>query len=741
MRALRLCLFLIVLTIQTLAQNFGEWKIYSDLKDVRSTTIVGNNAWVATGGGVFKRNLIDSSYQILTKAEGLTSQNLTAIANDASNKIWFGSGEGFINIYDQQTGTFQKIVDIYNSSYTKKQVNDIFIKNDSVVTSVDFGLSIISASKNSLLDSYLKFGNFTSGTKVISAIKTKLFFICTEAGIAVQKENAQNLAAPESWDTYPFNTSALSVSSASKFYVFNSEVLMAASNGVHKYQNKSWQPFLITKSKVVDLKGSGNDLYVLKTNRLLRYTNNDTTLIYENAAAQFTSLNLTNDGIYISSNVGLIEIKNGKAKTILPNCPGSNLFINLSIGVDGTLWVATGKDVTGKGFYKFDGTNWTNYNTNTLSGLSTNAFYAVHAGADSTTYFGTWGFGTMFFKQNKFTFYNTTNSGMSGIPSDAMFIVISDIKTDSKGNVWFVNPLSSARQPLSVYGKDKKWRHFIFDNPFISTSEFFDRMVIDQNDIKWFFAIQGSRGIYYLNDKGTLDNTSDDVRGVITKSDGLSSDLINCLAVDRRGSLWIGTNVGLNMISDPTPPKTTITSSIGLSVRNQNVNAIAVDPIDHKWVATNNGVFVFSSDGYQLIDYYNSKNSPLPNDNVISIAIDQKNGIVYMGTDYGLAKLYTSFIEPLESFEELFVYPNPLQLEDGNSSSVTIEGLVRGSTIKIYNITGDLINSVETPGGKIAFWDGRDLNGNYVASGVYVIVAYDEEANNVKTTKVAVIRK
>ena len=67
--------------------------------------------------------------------------------------------------------------------------------------------------------------------------------------------------------------------------------------------------------------------------------------------------------------------------------------------------------------------------------------------------------------------------------------------------------------------------------------------------------------------------------------------------------------------------------------------------------------------------------------------------------------------------------------------------MIRNSSIKNFNISGNLIREIKTPGGKIAFWDGKDLNGNTVPTGIYIIVAYDEEANNVMTSKVAVIRK
>ena len=61
--------------------------------------------------------------------------------------------------------------------------------------------------------------------------------------------------------------------------------------------------------------------------------------------------------------------------------------------------------------------------------------------------------------------------------------------------------------------------------------------------------------------------------------------------------------------------------------------------------------------------------------------------------------------------------------------------------IKILTVNGKLISEFASPGGSIAFWNGRDLDGNLVPSGVYLIIAYDDDADNVSTSKVAVIRK
>ncbi|MBI5729820.1 MAG: hypothetical protein HY963_01665 [Ignavibacteriales bacterium] len=735
MRAIKVCLIIILFTYSISAQAIGTWKIYSDMKNVSAAVFSSTNIWAATSGGAFKFNTSDSSYSIMTKADGLNSQALTSVAIDNENKIWFGSQEGYINVFDPSDNSIKRIIDIFNSDKYQKQINDLFIKGDTVFVSLDFGLLLINAKTLSIYDSFLKLGNFPAESKILSSYKSNLIYACTENGVAVQKVGTQNLSAPESWDTYQISVGS-SVQSVNKIIEFNGQILLGTSNGIYRFVNRTWQPYTLQGSTINDMIVIGNVLYLISNNQLIQFSNGQYSIIYQNNNVSFNSITgSASQGIFISTNSGLIHFKDNKSKIRYPNGPQTNSFVNLSVDPTGNLWVATGKDNGGSGFFKFDGSQWSVFDKAHYPQIPTNAYYNVYAGPDTAVYLSNWGTGVTVFKNNNFEFYSKNNSSISGFVQDTNFVSVSDIKTDSKGNMWVLVNSAATRNPLSVYTKQKQWYRYSFSNPYIG-SDATEKMVVDQNDTKWFVINKGNVGLYYFNENKTFTNLSDDTQGYI---DGLLSNLISSLAVDRKGYLWIGTNVGVNVITDPSKPK--VTSNLGLALRNQTVTCIAVDPLDNKWFGTKQGVFVLSSDGIQVMNQYNSKNSPLPNDDIKSIAFDAKNGIVYIGTDNGLAALQTSSIQPLQSFNQLLVYPNPFIPGDNNVTSLTIDGLIRNSSIKILSISGNLIREIKTPGGKIAFWDGKDLNGNTVPTGIYIIVAYDEEANNVMTSKVAVIRK
>ncbi len=728
-----LFIWTIIFTQFANSQNTGRWKNYSNMKNITATASDGVFIWAATNGGAFKFKLTDTVFQTLTKTDGLSSQSLISVGIDKNNKIWFGSSEGYINVLDVESSTISPIIDIFNSSMTQKDVNNIYVKGDTVFASLDFGLSLINSTSLQFIDTILKLGSFSTQLRVLSAFKSNLVYAVTDQGVAVQKAGTQNLSSPDSWDNYYYKTDILATS-GSKILSFNGQILLATSSGVYQFVNKSWQLFTANGSKIIDMGINGNSLYFITSTKLYQYTNSQLTKLYENPDVSFTSLYATSQAIYISSNNGLIKYNSGNIKNFVPNGPSSNSFINTSVDPLGNLWVATGKNGQGTGFYKFDGNSWTIFNKSNYPVLPSNDYYNIFAGSDSAVYVSNWGDGVAILKNNNIQVFDSLNSPLVGTTKNVKFIAISDCKLDSKGNLWIANSQTASRKQLCAYTKDKQWKQFNVAG--LTDGDNTGSLVIDQNDTKWFtISLQGSIGLYYFNENKTFDNTSDDTQGFISV---LTNTEISSLAVDQHGYLWIGTNQGVKVITNLST--LTVSSNLGYTVAGQTINCIAVDPLDQKWIGTMQGVFVLSSDGLFPVNQYNTKNSPIPSNDIKSISFDKKNGIAYIGTNNGLSAFQTSFIQPEQSFTKLFLYPNPLLLGSNGSALLSIDGLIKNSLIKIISISGSLVREIQSSGGRIAFWDGRDANGNLVPSGIYIVVAYDSDANNVSTSKVAVLR-
>ena len=740
-------LFVIFIIPSIFAQQITNWKNYSDLRKVASVVFSDDAIWSATDGGGFKYSLTDETFRTLTKSDGIRGIALTSVTADGEGNIWFGSSEGMINIYKPESNSFDVITDITNSEQTNKSINYLIVKSDTLIVSSEFGVSLIDVNNYIFFDTFFKFGDFTTNTNVNFADKLGPIYVCTDEGLAVQKNNATNLSAPESWNTYN-SLNGLPGNITYKVAEYNNSILVATNKGLAEFNGSVWSPFLsqFNNQVINDIQTTGDSLFILTGNKIYLYRNNVTSEVYSSPSTIARFSVYPRYGIAATSTNGALLINtNGSASFLIPNGPAANQFPNMSVSDNGVLWSASGKDGAGVGFYSYNKNTWKNYNVSNVPGLSSNDVYSTYTAPDNTAYLGTWGRGFLKTDGETFTLFNRDNTGMQGIPSNPNFLVITGFGTDSRNNLWVLNYAAADRKTLSMLeaGTDTTWYHFSINAELSRSVLQHYNLVIDPYDTKWLSSYNSS-AIIYFNEMKTYDNTSDDRSGYLTTLDGLSNSNFNAVAVDKRGDIWIGTALGADIITNPSSILSAGSSSINptpvFSLRQQSINDIAVDPINQKWIATNEGLLLVNSDGSNVLAFFNTDNSPLLSNRIESIAIDENDGIVYVGTDRGLASFETPFLKPEESFDKLFMYPNPYVV-DGSENYLTIDGLIKDSEIKVLNIDGVLISEFSSPGGRIAFWDGRDTKGNLVNSGVYIIVAYDNEGNNIITGKVAVLRK
>ena len=176
-------------------------------------------------------------------------------------------------------------------------------------------------------------------------------------------------------------------------------------------------------------------------------------------------------------------------------------------------------------------------------------------------------------------------------------------------------------------------------------------------------------------------------------------------------------------------------------MRDQVIQKIVVDALNNKWIATKQGVFVLSPDGTSILERYTVENTDgkLLDNDVASIALDNHSGTIFFGTEKGLSSLGTPAATPDRSYSELKFSPDPLHLP--SATGLIIDGLVQGSTLKVLSVDGNLVREIRTPGGRVGFWDGRNERGEFVATGIYLIVAYSEDGSKVASGKFAVIKK
>jgi len=746
MRILFFLLIVSTLLSTTPAQQFINWKNYTALKNVQDVTIGTDVFWSAATGGAFQFSSTSNKFTTLHKSDGLQGNSLTSVIVDNSGRTWFGSIEGIIDVYNTSNNGLEVILDIYNSNQINKRINDFASVGDTIIVSTDFGVSLINANSFLFFDTFFKFGTFPSNTRVNNTFKSGLFYVCTDQGVAIQKPGALNLSAPESWNVYSL-AQGLPSNKTLKAGLFQGELIVSTDKGFSRFANNTWSNFIpdLANININDFQISGDSILIVAQSKIYLYYNQILSELY-NSIVPLTKIKYKeNFGFVCASTNGTLFLNNALAGDFIsPNAPPVNQFPSMSVDANSALWSASGKDGRGVGYYTYNGQLWEIFNTANTPELPYNDVYHSWTNGNSA-YLGTWGFGFLEVNGANKKLFNRTNSGMQGIPQNPDFLVITGFGKDSRNNLWVLNYWAVDRNTLSMRTPDSVWYHFTIPAAQNRVLLGHENLAIDPYDTKWFTCADPSRlGLFYLNENKTFEDPSDDRSDYLTTVDGLNTNDIRDVAVDRRGDVWVATSLGVNIITNTSAVPTSGSASLRISsvftLRQQSVNAIAIDPLNQKWIGTNEGLLLVNSDGSRLITTFTAQNSALLSNIIRSIAIDENKGIVYVGTDEGLTSFETPYIKPLESFEELFVYPNPYKIKSGNNL-LTIDGLIRDTDIKILTIDGTLITEFSSPGGRTAYWDGKNDNGELVSTGVYIIVAFDNEGNNIVTGKVAVLRE
>ena len=78
-------------------------------------------------------------------------------------------------------------------------------------------------------------------------------------------------------------------------------------------------------------------------------------------------------------------------------------------------------------------------------------------------------------------------------------------------------------------------------------------------------------------------------------------------------------------------------------------------------------------------------------------------------------------------------------MTSGYEGDIAIRGLVQNSSVKITDISGNLVYEAIADGGQ-AVWNGRNLNGDKVQTGVYIVFCANPNGKEKAATKLLVVR-
>ena len=745
----------------------NDWHAYLSCYQTVAIAKGDQQIFAANENGLFSYHLSDNRFETRSRVEGLSDSGISAISwSTTKGALIIGYSNGNLDLLSGNRIINLPDIKLKGSIYNKS-INNILCEGDFAWLSCNFGIVKINLKKWEVAETWI-IGPDASPVAVRElTADQRYFWAATGSGVFRAEKNIPNLQDYKNWirqEQLPFPQNQFTSIS-----MFNGHVYVCDITGkIFSFDGVSWQPAYPDINGIKKIAGSQSSLLLISDNSIEMIEANSRTQIstYGTLLPTTSKINPTDALIDDSGDLwigdrlfGLIRrTASGSFYPVVPSSPATNNCRWLTTaGAD--LYVATASsalesDSTPAEINRLKDQNWisvSEYSDSKLSGLK-NITRVAPAPSDPEHYWGsTKTDGLLEFNGQKTTRqYNSTNSPLESFNGTCK---IGGVIYDVKGNLWITNP--RVKNQLHVVKPDGTWQSMSYpgiDNQFASAGD----ILVSRTDTKWIIVNQSE--LFALRTHNTLDNTGDDeyrkTRVQSRFSNGENTVIkgfnqINALTEDHDGYLWVGTENGIVRYTDPEMlfkntafygEQPSVELGDGLYhplLENEIIHSIAVDGANRKWFGTSSsGAFLFSSDGSKLVRHFTTDNSPLLSNQVVSIAINSISGEVFFATDRGLISWKGDATEGNNSFQHLYVWPNPVrETWDGD---VTIDGLQEDSSVKITDIAGNLVYKTTSNGGR-AVWDGKNRSGQRVSTGVYLIFCSNFDGNQSRVIKLLFI--
>ena len=768
------------LSIETNSSAYSGWETYFSYNSTTSIAEGVNEIYFASYNSIFSYNIFNSQIEKFDTLNELSGDEISAFYHSENNNlIAIGYSSGFLQIINLNSNSIINIYDILNKPTIpadRKKINHFYQNEDDLLISTGYGISVYDINAFEFGDTYY-IGNFASMLNISSTIVDENYIYASSPDLGIFRANLEsNLIDFNSWQA---------------IYTGNIYELLINENNILFYDD--FNLMSIKNEEIITLSTLQNEIKNVSINdSKIIIISEDNCIIYNNDLSQIlnlfeseTYMTIFNDGIiknnktYIATDekgVLVIENSNNSFSFLKPDGPLENNIFSVET-LNNHTWVSFGSyseyfnpyplKYSGVSSYDENLESWFNITKDSIPNQAVNLNnISINPFDNNNVFISSFHGGLIEMDNFNFTeLYDNNNSGLETLlTSDSEYesIRISDIEFDENGDLWVLN--SRVDNPLKSFSLDNNsWNSYDFTeiiNDGFQDELGFNDIEIDDYGNKWIASLRSGL-IGFNNDSGNIR-----LRKVFSQDQSdMPSSYVKSIAVDNNNHLWIGTVQGLRVLyntsnffdaSVVTTQKIVILED-GIPrelLEQQYITDIEVDGANNKWVGTiGSGVFYFSPNGQQTIYHFTKENSPLPSNNINDISVNSVNGKVYFATDRGLVSFNTGSSSSSENFSNAFVYPNPVRPEFNTQlDKIKIKGLTENVNIKITDIAGNLvaeaqsnINSryrnfnLEIDGGT-AFWNGKNLRNQNVASGVYILMLSDLESYETKILKLMIIR-
>lgn len=741
----------------------GKWRTHMPYQQVIEVLESGDKLYGISLSGIFSFDLKDSTYEVITKVDGLSDVKIrTASIDPISNSIIVAYENTNIDIIKNKE--IINVNDIY-----KKEISGIkYIYNINCIDGIafincGFGAVLYDFKKNEIKDTYYLGANGAQMAIYNVAVLNNRIYAATDSGILEADYTNSNLANYQNWtkhgsaQNYPKSTPVYHLTT------FQDKLIARIKDSISYFDGNKWQTATsIFPANVKKIRVDGNKLLVVEEISIRSY---NTDLSPDDVYYTENFRGGTQSGLY--DKTGALWIADGikglmRYEKLLfitgnyyPNGPFETMSRRLAINSE-KLIVASGTvgdnystKYTKNGYYRYLNGKWDNKNYLNYPAVDTFLDFTTVAIDPSSgrEYYGSFWKGVIEVNNGEFvknySYHNSTIGQALGNPGQYR---ITGMAFDSKNQLWVSNYW--ADKPISVRKRNGEWQAFEFPGIF-QELKYVSDLSIDRNDQKWV-CIPRSNAILVFkeNANGTITYkklTSGEGNGNLPKD----ATEVLCITEDKDGKIWAGTNKGLVVFYNPSsiltsnnidgqPIKIIDGEFVQSLLENETVTCIKVDGANRKWIGTTNGAWLFTEDGTQQIHYFTTENSPLLSNRINDIAIDPNIGEVYFASDNGIISYRSDATEGSNTNKELVkVFPNPVK--ETYSGSISIEGLVQNADVKITDINGKIVHRSKANGAQ-AIWNGKNFNGERVSTGVYLVFSTDLEGKETMVNKILFIR-
>ncbi len=710
-----------IVTIVSFAENIpvGTWRTHFNYANTKQVFATQDRIYASSQLGVFYQDINDKSIQVVTKANGLSDVEISALDYDIEwDLLFIGYTNGNLDIVHD--GRVTNLDDYKNSDIiaTKNIVNTFFYDGFYYLVA-QAGIVKIEASNLEVKEYMDAIGPNASEIQIVAAElwRDTLYLVTADELLRAPLNQNLNLLDFNNW-TRTDNSQNLAGLEATKINLFS-----YAGENVYLWNQGSWDDFQTFTKPVRRLKYSGDHLWILRQDTLIRVN-------VELNTTQVPFPNFTpNDVVTVDQEMwvatesnGLVNIDHSE-NTILPSGPANNEIVRLK-NINNNLyalspyWNANFQPIEQRFVSQFSASGW-QIDTSALSNYS-------DITANNELFFSSFNDGIL----------NTSTSELisaenSPFSNNSGRTLISAIATDPQGDLWVTD--NSSPNFLYKLNQNQEWETFLL--PALGT-RVVEEIIVDEFNNIWLrhHPDVGGAVVFNPSSQATL---------VLNRSTlEIAGDGFTSIAFDDEYQIWLATGAGLfNLFLDPFSLEVfEVFQPIfenRILLEDQSITSLEIDAGNRKWIGTEEGLWLLDETQDKVFYQFTDENSPLPSVNIFDTQIIPATGEIFIATDKGLVSFRSDATSSRASHSQVDIFPNPIL--PGYTGSIGIRGLVRNASLKITTPNGNLVKTIRGYGGG-ASWDGTNTINQSVNTGIYLLFSTSSDGIETYVGKIAVIR-